>query len=177
MEMAEFGDPRLPDDFWDRASPEPNTGCWLWIGAIKRNRGGYGQYGRGSRAHGVAYRALIGPIPAGLVPDHLCRQTCCVNPSHLEPVTIGVNVLRGEGPTAKNARKTHCKNGHELIGENLMEQERPNGKAWRRCRQCVNARRRQRAAAKKAQGLSRKKVGSKWKWGSRLSSKGATDGD
>jgi hypothetical protein len=81
------------------------------------------------------YEALVGPIPDGLFLDHTCRNRNCVNPQHLDPVTNKENILRGEGSPAKNARKTHCKNGHPLKGENLVR----GSKGERVCRTCKNA--------------------------------------
>jgi hypothetical protein len=75
----------------------PECGCWLWMGRLNRN--GYGRlYHEGSEpmAHRTSYERHVGPIPEGLVLDHLCRVRCCVNPYHLEPVTVQVNTLRGE---------------------------------------------------------------------------------
>lgn len=72
------------------------TGCWIWVGRLNRN--GYGRIclgGREPMAHRVSYELHVGPIPDGLVLDHLCRVRCCVNPFHLEPVTVQVNTLRG----------------------------------------------------------------------------------
>jgi len=111
-----FGDSCLPQRFWDKVSPEPNSGCWLWNGAI--DRGGYGRVATGNwrsaGAHRTAYTALVGPVPASLHLDHLCRVRCCVNPAHLEPVTPRENMLRGVSPHAVNARKTHCAKGHPM---------------------------------------------------------------
>lgn len=106
--------------------------CWLWHGAKMKD--GYGNFkaaGRFVRAHRYAYELLVGPIPEGLVLDHLCRVPLCVNPSHLEPVTRRENVLRGETVAASNAAKTHCKKGHPLSGDNLYE----HGHS-RHCRVC-----------------------------------------
>lgn len=80
---------------------------------------GYGRIGingRGKTAmvHRVAYEQVIGPIPAGLTIDHLCRNRCCVNPAHMEPVSNRENILRGETLAAHNHRKTHCVHGHVL---------------------------------------------------------------
>jgi hypothetical protein len=87
---------KLPEHFWSKVSPEPNSGCWLWTAYI--DKGGYGNFRMGRQsslmAHRVAYEALVGDIPAGLVVDHSCRTRCCVNPEHLEPVTQKENTAR-----------------------------------------------------------------------------------
>lgn len=59
------------------------------------------------------------PISDGLQIDHLCRNTWCVNPTHLESVTPKVNTLRSNAQSAINARKTHCNRGHPLSGSNI----------------------------------------------------------
>lgn len=92
-------------------------GCWNWTAGKKL--GGYGEFkpflGRNNRAaHSIMWEIRNGAVPKGLYLDHTCRNTSCVNPQHLEPVTCGDNVLRGEGITAQNARKTHCKCGREF---------------------------------------------------------------
>ena len=112
-------------------SPEPMSGCWLWTGYVSPS--GYGVIGD-QLAHRLFYESLVGVVPDGLELDHLCRVTCCVNPSHLEPVTHRENMLRGISPTAQNAVKTHCNRGHELVGANLRLQD---GK--RSCKACVAA--------------------------------------
>ena len=110
------------------------SGCWVWEGA--RSKKGYGNFWtdakKSVRAHRWAWEQANGPIPDGLVIDHLCRHTSCVNPSHLEAVTPGENTLRGYGPTAMNARKTECVRGHSLSGDNLYVD--PDGN--RGCRAC-----------------------------------------
>lgn len=114
------------------------NGCWQWIAAMKSN--GYGVFSMGGRAgrdyyaHRLAYEHYIGRIPEGMQIDHLCRNRACVNPTHLEPVTMKENLLRGQGPTGTNARKTHCKYGHPFTAENAYI--RPNG--TRHCRKCMN---------------------------------------
>lgn len=98
--------------FWWRVRKE-RFGCWLWVGGISNK--GYGVIsvnGRGMGAHVFSYLIHGGQIPPGYALDHLCRTRSCVNPKHLEPVTLGENVLRGVSFTAENARKTHCPRGH-----------------------------------------------------------------
>lgn len=87
-------------------------------------------------AHRLSYEHFVGPILDGLTIDHLCRDRACVNPAHLEAVTISINVLRGFNPMAINARKTHCPLGHFYAGPHGRIVHRPNGKTYRRCREC-----------------------------------------
>lgn len=126
------------DRFWEKV--EKSDGCWLWLGA--KNKLGYGSFGAGSlgsnAAHRFAYEALVGPIPEGLELDHLCRNPSCVNPSHLDPVTHHENILRGNAPPAINARKTHCKRGHEFTPDNTYTLKSSDGRDLRDCRTCRN---------------------------------------
>lgn len=65
-------------------------------------------------AHRVVWTHINGPIPDGYSIDHLCKRSACVNIEHLEAVTQRENILRSDNAAARNARKTHCKRGHEL---------------------------------------------------------------
>jgi hypothetical protein len=114
---AAFGDPRLPKRFWNKASIQ-ESGCWEWTASKSQGYGRYQHEGAMRLAHRVSWLTLVGPAPDGLVLDHLCRNRACVNPAHMEPVTIGENTMRGIGPTAEFARRTHCEVGHELTPEN-----------------------------------------------------------
>jgi len=99
--------------FWEKV--RKSDGCWEWL--AHKNRGGYGQFtvdGRQVCAHRWAYEHFVRPILSDLVCDHLCRNSGCVNPAHIELVPQKENVLRGVGLTAQNARQTTCKNGHPL---------------------------------------------------------------
>lgn len=117
-----MSDARLADQERVRAKVEAmSNGCWQWTGAISKKTG-YGSIsinGSSKLVHRVAYEAFVGPIPSGLVIDHLCRHRSCVNPAHLEPVTMRENVMCGIGPTAANSQKTHCVNGHPFTEANL----------------------------------------------------------
>lgn len=113
------------------------NGCWEWVGTIDRD--GYGLWrckatGE-NKAHRVTYVMARGTIPRGFQIDHLCRNTTCVNPDHLEAVTCRENTLRGYNRAAVNARRTHCVNGHKFDGDNLMK-----GKRRRDCRTCSRER-------------------------------------
>jgi hypothetical protein len=126
------GNRRVPvaDRFWPNV--DQTADCWLWRGAV-----GYDGYGRTSdlqrrmMAHRVAYEMLVGPIPAGLVLDHLCRVRHCVNPAHLEPVTQRENIRRGAGLAARNASKTHCPRNHPYDEANTAYRQ-----GYRHCRAC-----------------------------------------
>ena len=97
--------------------------------------------GKTTYAHRAVYDYLVGPIPAGLTIDHLCRVRNCVNPAHLEPCTIRENILRSDGLAALNAKKETCRCGRRfdivrMIGD---RQERAcshcaseHTKAWKR---------------------------------------------
>lgn len=114
----------------------PFSGCWIWMGRL--NDKGYGlvnENGKGHRAHRVIFEAVRGPI-GSLFSDHTCRVRCCVNPDHIEPVTNKINVLRGVGPTAFNARKEFCKNGHRFDRVDVKK----TGRTERKCLTCHNAR-------------------------------------
>ncbi len=110
--MATFGDERVPLRLWLKVRVV-ETGCWEWQGYKHDGYGGCSLDGkRNLYTHRVFYSRLVGPIPSGLYLDHLCRNRCCANPSHMEIVTNKENVLRGQGFAAVNAAKTHCPKGH-----------------------------------------------------------------
>lgn len=117
--------------FHKKVEPVTESGCWLWT--ARCDRAGYGRFWSGVThvgAHRFAFEYFRGPVPDGLELDHLCRVPCCVNPWHLEAVTGRINVLRGVGVSAQNARKSRCLHGHPLSGTNLRRDTRGH-------RQCV----------------------------------------
>ncbi|KKL58908.1 hypothetical protein LCGC14_2220650 [marine sediment metagenome] len=118
--------------FWSKVVFPEDSDCWLWAASINNN--GYGEFWAGDKyvkAHRWAYEYLIGPIPAGLTIDHLCRNRPCVNPAHMEAVTHAENVRRGARAAAFR-NKTHCPRGHPYSEENTYI----TASGWRRCRAC-----------------------------------------
>jgi hypothetical protein len=112
--------------------------CWEWTGGI--NERGYGRFTRLTRsadryvyAHRWAWEYLVGPIPEGLTLDHLCRNTICVNPDHLEPVTAAENTRRQVGT------RIWCASGKHRLAESRYV--RPDGSGF--CGECSRERNRE----------------------------------
>lgn len=106
-----------------KTQPEPNTGCVLWLAATSAQ--GYGSFWDGARlvgAHRWNFERKRGPVPPGLVLDHVvCDTPSCVNEWHVEPRTSGQNTLRSSvAVAARYARRTHCSRGHRLGGNNIV---------------------------------------------------------
>ena len=136
----------LEERLWHDIEPEPNSGCWLWIGAQRNN--GYGylrlENGRTMAAHRISYMHWRESIPFGLVLDHKCRVRSCVNPQHLRVVTRRQNVLENSrGITATLASEIACKRGHLFDARNTYRWIRANGWEGRGCRACGNWRAKQ----------------------------------
>lgn len=135
-----------------------DDGCWPWVGPVHPN--GYGAAylagGGQTTAHRAVWQALRGPIPDGLVLDHRCHnddESCtlttacphrrCCNPTHLEPVSRGLNSSRGRGAPAKNLAKQLCPRGHEY--------SHTDSRGWRKCAACMRERKTARRRADGAQ--------------------------
>lgn len=118
--------------FWDDVDVGEPWSCWRWKKSIASH--GYGQTFDGVTvrlAHRVAYVLQVGPIPAGMTVDHVCRVRPCCNPRHLRLLPNLANASDNG-----NARKTHCPRGHEYTAENT----RLDGRGHRRCRACARER-------------------------------------
>lgn len=115
--------------------------CWPWTGGLRSN--GYGTFGvkragkwTQTTAHRAFYVERFGEIPGGWEVDHKCRNRACMNPSHLEAVSVQENRKR------RNAAKTHCGSGHEYTQATIRWQADEDGYLTRVCRICENARHR-----------------------------------
>ena len=122
-----YGDTKLPQRFWSKVYPEPNTGCWLW-GAARSGGGsaGYGDFALGTRDRTYAHRLMCltahGQPPKGKSNAlHSCDMSLCVNPDHLRWGTKKQNtedmILRGRHFSPQR-NVTHCWRGHEFTEEN-----------------------------------------------------------
>lgn len=128
--------------FWAKVDKDGPNGCWVWT--AYRGIGGYGQFDTRDPevatrfTHRIAFLLVRGWLPEwdgkSAELDHLCRNTACCNPDHLEPVSHQVNLLRGETEARRRKSKTHCIRGHELTPENTRV--RPRGHGQRHCKTC-----------------------------------------
>lgn len=129
------GFPRLTDfeRFWSRIDFGSSSGdCWTWTLTTRVGYGAFSLKHRYYSVHRLTFEEFIGPIPDGYVIDHLCRNTRCCNPFHLEAVTSGENVLRGTGITAALVRSDTCGRGHAYSEDNTVITK----SGWRKCRTC-----------------------------------------
>ena len=128
----------LLERFWDKIelSDHNDDQCWYWTSSI--NKKGYGNMwkdGTSQIVHRISYELFRGKIPKGLQIDHLCRNRSCVNPQHLEPVTLTENIRRSD--VGRNMRiKTHCPQGHEYNKDNTYI----NTLGSRMCKLCIRER-------------------------------------
>jgi len=122
-------------------------GCWIWKGSHggfdKDGKHAYGRFWfmeKNVMAHRFSYEFIGGYIiKKENVIDHLCKNPRCVNPNHLESISVYENCIRTSSEYGKNAAKSHCKRGHPLSGENLYTAK--NG--TRKCYTCIKLRTKQ----------------------------------
>lgn len=143
--------PNTIDDFFKKTTKTPT--CWIWTGSM--NAYGYGVFSLNKKmnmAHRFSWELVNGKIPKDLQIDHICKARNCVNPSHMELVTLIENVMRGESLAAKNARKTKCQNGHEFDFTKNFDGSRG-------CRICERIRARERYKKRKLEKAIQKAEG------------------
>lgn len=125
---------RKPEPYESRYIVNTTTGCWEWQRAITNGYGYMNIAGKTTMAHRFYYEMHRETIPDGLEIDHLCENRRCVNPDHLEVVTHQENQRRGGSVSGRNARKTHCPQGHSYLDpDNLYVGTRGH----RCCRTCM----------------------------------------
>jgi len=118
------------------AKVDASGDCWEWQAYAHLGYGRFGYQGKSIQAQRVVWMLLVGPIPEGHEVDHLCRNTLCVNPDHLEPVTPEENRRRArlvEILSSYQLSKTHCPQGHPYAGSNVYLDSVSGA---RRCREC-----------------------------------------
>lgn len=117
------------------------SGCWEWTGALTKD--GYGIIrvdGKNKRVHRVSYEFYVAPIPKGLTIDHVkdrgCITRACFWPEHLEPVTLKVNIGRGETGQHTNSKKEQCRHGHDFAEFGRAQYHKDGSFKQRVCMEC-----------------------------------------
>ena len=139
----------VAERFWSKVQKGADSDCWEWVGGLRQGYGFFAIDRWVKAAHRVAYELLVGPIAEGMTVDHRCLFPACVNPSHFEIVSLGENGRRGCLEARVYEQKTHCKRGHELVGDNVRTDKR----GQRSCRACHLLRGRARYSAEAARRL------------------------
>lgn len=111
---------------------EPQKECWLWRGATSPQGYGYCYSGtKVGRASRYMYALIYGDIPQGLTIDHLCFNKGCVNPWHLEAVSIGENVRRGNSiERGRTKLLVQSQKKIEVPIKSFLEAQRASGKTY-----------------------------------------------
>jgi hypothetical protein len=119
-------------DVLSQVSFDSDDKCWEWNGYITKY--GYGVYGHmGYMVHRIIYELLVDKLGTEESIDHLCKNKKCVNPNHLEVVSLRENVLRSNNFYAINARKSYCKHGHIFDDDNTYIHPK---RGTRHCKKC-----------------------------------------
>jgi len=116
--------PKLPEvRFYESYMPEPNTGCWLWMGTVRgsNNYGCIKVNNKPMAAHRYSWILHCGQIPNGLCVCHQCDNSSCVNPKHLFLATVSEN---NKDKVKKNRQSKGEKHGLAKLTDELVLQIR-----------------------------------------------------
>lgn len=146
--------------FHSKYEIDPVTGCWNWTAA--RGDHGYGTIGetvapmkrKTLLAHRLSYEMHKGPIPEGLVVDHICNNRGCVNPDHLQAITNLENINRSPSPEVQRRLANRCIRGHDLTDPEILYIRPDTGR--RQCKACILIRD---EAARRRAGIMPRKLG------------------
>lgn len=130
--------------FHSKYEVDPTTGCWNWTAA--RGDHGYGTIGetvapmksKTLLAHRLSFEMHKGPIPEGLVVDHMCNNRACVNPNHLQAITHWENINRSPSPEIQRRLANRCIRGHDLTDQANVYIRLDTGR--RQCKPCERIR-------------------------------------
>lgn len=130
--------------FMSKVNKNQENDCWIWTASGVQGYGIFFMNNRKILAHRASYELFVAPIPEGMTIDHLCRNRICVNPAHLEAVTLIENIFRGDSIITQNMKKPVCSKGHpfDMI-------RTANNHQWRSCRTCKRESDRQRRLKRK----------------------------
>lgn len=111
--------------------PEPNSGCWLWLGMVAN---GYPVWGQKRERRQATHLAI--EVPKGLDACHRCDVTICVNPDHLFVGTRKANMqdARAKGRLVGYGKREFCKAGHPLSGDNVRTDPKSGKRSCRICK-------------------------------------------
>jgi hypothetical protein len=112
---------KIPIENFKKHIQITKEGCWEWTAKIHKNTG-YGYFtvkGKTHLSHRFSYKYFKGEIPLNLCIDHICENRKCVNPEHLQAITLKQNILKGKSVCAQKAKQIYCHKNHPLSGENL----------------------------------------------------------
>jgi hypothetical protein len=132
----------LAERFHTKYEVDPETGCWNWTANIAPQ--GYGRIGADAPdyttlyAHRVSYELHKGPIPEGLVVDHMCNNRQCVNPDHLQAITHKANIERSPAPHIQRWIAQRCVRGHDMADPANVYVRKDTGR--RQCKACIRIR-------------------------------------
>lgn len=140
--MSKGTKPTHPSErFHDKYAIDASTGCWIWT--AWRNNQGYGTIGispalsggpKQVYAHRLSYEMHKGPIPPGLVIDHICNNPACVNPEHLQAITQKANIDRSSHPSVQRRLAGRCIRGHDMTDPTNVYMRPDNGR--KACKAC-----------------------------------------